>query len=215
MRQNSNARRSRGRGNRKQGNSRNQVFDSNGPGARVRGNSAQVYEKYQQLARDASSGGDRVAAEGFLQHAEHYYRLMEAAGLNRDNNSSENNQQQSSQQEQTATQESVPQKNDSAENNRKDQSNENSEAIIEHPPESVAALIEAVEQGNIDRQEETASSESSILDRSVELKPTRRSRVKRSGPGANGRRKQNKAVDRELAEDGDVENKEENKPVSA
>ena len=193
MRQNSNARRSRGRGNRKQGNSRNQVFDSNGPGARVRGNSAQVYEKYQQLARDASSGGDRVAAEGFLQHAEHYYRLMEAAGLNRDNNSSENNQQQSSQQEQTATQESVPQKNDSAENNRKDQSNENSEAIIEHPPESVAALIEAV----------------------GELTPTRRSRVKRSGPGANGRRKQNKAVDRELAEDGDVENKEENKPVSA
>ena len=158
MRQNSNARRSRGRGNRKQGNSRNQVFDSNGPGARVRGNSEKVYEKYQQLARDASSGGDRVAAEGFWQHAEHYYRLMEAAGLNRDNNSSENNQQQSSQQEQTATQESVPQKNDSAENNRKDQSNENSEAIIEHPPESVAALIEAVEQGNIDRQEEFTAS---------------------------------------------------------
>ena len=87
MRQNSNARRSRGRGNRKQGNSRNQVFDSNGPGARVRGNSAQVYEKYQQLARDASSGGDRVAAEGFLQHAEHYYRLMVELGINLDENS--------------------------------------------------------------------------------------------------------------------------------
>ena len=110
MRQNSNARRSRGRGNRKQGNSRNQVFDSNGPGARVRGNSAQVYEKYQQLARDASSGGDRVSAEGYFQHAEHYYRLMEAAGLNRDNNSSDQNQQQTHQPEQTITQESAPQK---------------------------------------------------------------------------------------------------------
>jgi hypothetical protein len=77
---NSNNRRSRGRGGRKSGNSRNQTFDSNGPGARVRGNASQIYEKYQQLARDAASGGDRVGAENFLQHAEHYYRLMIANG---------------------------------------------------------------------------------------------------------------------------------------
>ncbi len=83
MRQNQSSRRSRGRGGRKPGNNRNQIFDSNGPGARVRGNSAQIYEKYQQLARDASSSGDRVAAENFYQHAEHYYRLMEVAGLTR------------------------------------------------------------------------------------------------------------------------------------
>lgn len=77
MRQNANSRRSRGRGGRKSGgNSRNQVFDSNGPGARVRGNASQIYEKYQQLARDAASSGDRVAAENLLQHAEHYFRLM-------------------------------------------------------------------------------------------------------------------------------------------
>ncbi|MDE0781166.1 MAG: DUF4167 domain-containing protein, partial [Alphaproteobacteria bacterium] len=73
---NANNRRSRGRGGRKSGNTRNQSFDSNGPGARVRGNASQIYEKYQQLARDAASGGDRVGAENFLQHAEHYYRLM-------------------------------------------------------------------------------------------------------------------------------------------
>ena len=73
---NGNNRRSRGRGGRKSGNTRNQTFDSNGPGARVRGNASQIYEKYQQLARDAASGGDRVGAENFLQHAEHYYRLM-------------------------------------------------------------------------------------------------------------------------------------------
>lgn len=77
---NSNNRRSRGRGGRKSGNSRNQTFDSNGPGARVRGNASQIYEKYQQLARDAASSGDRVGAENFLQHAEHYYRLMIANG---------------------------------------------------------------------------------------------------------------------------------------
>lgn len=41
----------------------------------------QVYEKYQQLARDAASSGDRIAAENLLQHAEHYFRLMVAAGL--------------------------------------------------------------------------------------------------------------------------------------
>ncbi|MEL0144965.1 MAG: DUF4167 domain-containing protein, partial [Alphaproteobacteria bacterium] len=80
MRQNANNRRSRGRGGRKSGNPRNQTFDSNGPGARVRGNASQIYEKYQQLARDAASSGDRVGAENFLQHAEHYYRLMIANG---------------------------------------------------------------------------------------------------------------------------------------
>lgn len=57
---------------------RHQTFDSNGPDVRVRGNAWQVYEKYQALARDAQGAGDRVAAENLLQHAEHYYRIIEA-----------------------------------------------------------------------------------------------------------------------------------------
>lgn len=57
---------------------RHQTFDSNGPDVRVRGNAWQVFEKYQSLARDAQSSGDRVLAENYLQHAEHYYRLIEA-----------------------------------------------------------------------------------------------------------------------------------------
>jgi hypothetical protein len=57
---------------------RNQSFDSNGPEVRVRGNAWQVHEKYQALARDAQMAGDRVAAENLLQHAEHYYRIIEA-----------------------------------------------------------------------------------------------------------------------------------------
>ena len=57
----------------------NRAFDSTGPeGIKVRGNAQHVFEKYQQLARDAGSGGDRVLAENFLQHAEHYFRVVRA-----------------------------------------------------------------------------------------------------------------------------------------
>jgi hypothetical protein len=44
----------------------------------VRGNAFQVHEKYLGLAKDALSSGDRVLAENYLQHAEHYYRIIEA-----------------------------------------------------------------------------------------------------------------------------------------
>jgi len=57
----------------------NRAFDSNGPeGVKVRGNAQHVFEKYQQLARDAGSAGDRVLAENYLQHAEHYFRVVRA-----------------------------------------------------------------------------------------------------------------------------------------
>ena len=45
---------------------------------KIRGSASNVYEKYLQLARDANSSGDRVMAENYLQHAEHYYRIMAA-----------------------------------------------------------------------------------------------------------------------------------------
>ena len=79
MRQNHGSKRSRGRNsNRRNGPSRNQTFDSNGPSVRIRGNAVQVHEKYLAMARDASSSGDRISAENFLQHAEHYYRILAA-----------------------------------------------------------------------------------------------------------------------------------------
>ena len=56
----------------------NRTFDSSGPEIKIRGAASHVYEKYLQLARDANSGGDRVMAENYLQHAEHYYRIMAA-----------------------------------------------------------------------------------------------------------------------------------------
>ena len=69
-------RRSRGGGNRK--NLRSQTFDSNGPDVRIRGTATQVYEKYCALAKDAIGAGDSIMAENYLQHAEHYSRIMNA-----------------------------------------------------------------------------------------------------------------------------------------
>ncbi|WGM32796.1 DUF4167 domain-containing protein [Brevundimonas sp. NIBR11] len=57
----------------------NRSWDSQGPeNIKVRGNAQTVYERYQQLARDAASSGDRVLAENYLQHAEHYFRVLRA-----------------------------------------------------------------------------------------------------------------------------------------
>lgn len=72
--------RSRSKGNRNSnrqvGNIVNRVFDSSGPEGKVRGTPQQIIDKYNQLARDATLGNDRVAAENFQQHAEHYTRML-------------------------------------------------------------------------------------------------------------------------------------------
>ncbi|MHB1111145.1 MAG: DUF4167 domain-containing protein [Devosia sp.] len=80
--QQNNKNRSRGRNNnggRKHVNPLSRNFESNGPDVKVRGNAAHIAEKYLQLARDAQSSGDSVMAENYLQHAEHYFRIVAAA----------------------------------------------------------------------------------------------------------------------------------------
>jgi hypothetical protein len=57
----------------------NRSYDSSGPEVKIRGTATHIYEKYLQLARDANASGDRIMAENYLQHAEHYYRIMAAA----------------------------------------------------------------------------------------------------------------------------------------
>lgn len=57
---------------------RNHVFDSSGPDVRIRGTAQQLFEKYLQLGRDATGSGDRVMAESYFQHAEHYFRILNA-----------------------------------------------------------------------------------------------------------------------------------------
>jgi Domain of unknown function (DUF4167) len=73
---------------------RNHVFDSNGPDLRIRGTAQQLFEKYLQLGRDATSGGDRVMAESYFQHAEHYFRILNAM-----NQAAQQNQQNGQQQQ--------------------------------------------------------------------------------------------------------------------
>lgn len=73
--------RQRGRNNNRRNNNNNQnnnpnrSMDSNGPDVKVRGSANTIYEKYVQLASDAKTSGNRVKAESYLQHAEHYLRL--------------------------------------------------------------------------------------------------------------------------------------------
>ena len=57
-----------------------QTFDSSGPNVKIRGNAYQVFERYIALAREAATSGDRIAAENLYQHAEHYFRIMNAEG---------------------------------------------------------------------------------------------------------------------------------------
>lgn len=79
MRHSASSRKSRNRGNggnRRGNQNRVQVFDSNGPDVRIRGTAHQIHEKYIALAKDASSSGDYVLAESYLQHAEHYQRII-------------------------------------------------------------------------------------------------------------------------------------------
>lgn len=96
MRQGQQNRRGRGRSTNNNNNSNNNVnngsnnnrkpqnplarnFESSGPDVKIRGTAAQIAEKYMTLARDASSSGDIVMAENYLQHAEHYNRIIMAA----------------------------------------------------------------------------------------------------------------------------------------
>ena len=94
MRPSPNNRRMRGRGNggRRTGPSNSQHLDSNGPDLKVRGNATQIVDKYQALAREATTSGDPVMAENYYQHAEHYLRILGANAESRpDNNHQDNN----------------------------------------------------------------------------------------------------------------------------
>ena len=95
---------------------RNHVFDSSGPDLRVRGTSQQLFEKYLQLGRDATSSGDRVMAESYFQHAEHYFRILnamnQAAQVNPQVNGQQGGQQHGGRRQQYEPQAEQPQANE-------------------------------------------------------------------------------------------------------
>ncbi len=81
MRQGPNQRRARparSNGKRSFSHGPNRSFESNGPNVKLRGTAVQLYDKYLTLARDATSSDDRINAENYFQHAEHYFRVMTA-----------------------------------------------------------------------------------------------------------------------------------------
>ena len=79
MRQSGKNARQRGRGVRRGNNvgqiNRNTVLDSNGPDMRLRGNAQQLHEKYTSLGNEAAAAGERISAEAYFQHADHYFRV--------------------------------------------------------------------------------------------------------------------------------------------
>ncbi|PJJ87374.1 uncharacterized protein DUF4167 [Brevirhabdus pacifica] len=94
MRSSKSRSRSKGNRNRSVGNIVNRVFDSSGPEGKVRGTPQQIIEKYTQLTRDAQLSNDRVAAENFAQHAEHYTRMLGEAQREADARREQQEQQQ-------------------------------------------------------------------------------------------------------------------------
>lgn len=64
----------------RQGGGGRNSYESNGPDGKVRGTAQQILEKYQALGQDATSAGDRIAAEAYFQFAEHYYRVVNVDG---------------------------------------------------------------------------------------------------------------------------------------
>jgi hypothetical protein len=71
--------RHRGGGRNSRHNPQTKFYESNGPYVKIRGTASHVAEKYQQLARDAHTSGDPIAAEAYQQYAEHYNRLIDEA----------------------------------------------------------------------------------------------------------------------------------------
>lgn len=116
------------------GNVVNRVFDSSGPEGKVRGTPQQVIEKYNQLARDAQLGNDRVAMENFQQHAEHYLRLLSEAqreiDMRREEQERQNRERQAERdRERTDRQEregNQPQQNDGNDQSRQNDGNDQS-----------------------------------------------------------------------------------------
>lgn len=96
-----NQKRSRGRSNGRKphgmGGGAQRNFDSNGPDVKIRGTAAHIFDRYCQLARDAHAAGDRIAAENYQQHAEHYYRIMVASGMTQQHRQQQGNPQQAQQ----------------------------------------------------------------------------------------------------------------------
>ncbi|MCL6229257.1 DUF4167 domain-containing protein [Bartonella bilalgolemii] len=99
-------------------------YESNGPDIKIRGNAQQVADKYISLARDAQGAGDRVMSENYLQHAEHYLRIILAATdqMSYSHKRDENNEQEC---EETSAEENAREDNNNERSSLQEQSSKN------------------------------------------------------------------------------------------
>ena len=142
MRSNNNYKRNRNRNQSRRNangssNNKSNNFDSSGPEMRVRGSAVQVNEKYMALGNDASMSGDRIKAEAFYQHADHYYRVFMLANGGVDPRKLQND-------------ETLPNKE------REVETEKNSEI----PSENEVTLVEPVSENEISPQENSLDKKS-------------------------------------------------------
>ena len=148
------------------GNIVNRVFDSSGPDGKVRGTPQQIIDKYNQLARDAQLSGDRVAAENFQQHSEHYTRMLSEAQREQEARREQQEREQEARREQQGRERAERQQ---AQQERADRSGEGEQPEVADPPATETSdVIEMTE----------ADSGSTLVD-TPESKPARQRRPRR------------------------------------
>lgn len=145
--------RSRSKNNRNRqnqgGNVVNRVFDSSGPEGKVRGTPQQVIEKYNQLARDAQLGNDRVAMENFQQHAEHYLRMLAEAQREIDARREEQERQNRERQAERDRERAERQERESNNQNNPNQQGGNKQQQGDAPAEAKEAAPEGTEESGL------------------------------------------------------------------
>ncbi|WP_316013088.1 DUF4167 domain-containing protein [Roseobacter sp. HKCCA0434] len=142
----------RNNNNKNMGNVTNRVFDSAGPEGKVRGTPSQIVEKYETLARDAHLSGDRVNAENFQQHSEHYKRILAEAQRQQD----EQNAKREAEQAQQRAREQ-----EKAEQRAREQQQANDAQPEEPRSESDSTLVETPEQQEAPKPRRTRSRKNS------------------------------------------------------
>lgn len=199
--------RQRGRSRRSGGGNHNpnKHYESNGPDVKIRGSAQQILDKYQQYARDAQTSGDRVNAENYLQHAEHYSRLIAAmapkdkprdpqqdqkAGESRESGSDEAEQSAESGADEAKSQSNGSDRNNSERNdrgrrrqrpnNRRDQNGSEDRADDDAPSvdaQSTRADVKAadVSDGVAEQPEAPSSTPETVAEAAPAPKPRRRS----------------------------------------
>lgn len=162
------------------GNVVNRVFDSSGPEGKVRGTPQQIIDKYNQLERDATLGNDRVAAENFQQHAEHYTRMLSEAQREQDAHRKEQEARREEQERQNRERQ-ADRDRERAERQERDAAQRSEDPAVAPQPQSehqsqpdVAAL----------GAEQPDTNDSGLVEtpESAPRKPARRPRTRRAAP---------------------------------